>query len=281
MYERDVARPPRPVSRVDFVREVFQIGAEYNFGYDTLISAVVLGDRFVHMRGRRIPYRRLGTRMKEDKRYHAGFMNTLAEQIYSIELAHVVCTITGGSLDDVADVAGYNIMNAVSQCDNAYLYKLQWEVCIVSHFTIRSNNYLTLMADLVWRARLNDSPGTVSSMFFDLSLMICLNRRLLGTNPLTILLACIMLAKRGRLAARRYHRRRIFLQTLSKVSKEYGIPFSIFVRKCLMLKNPGYKAKVLDLIDSGSATSECSDSDRELSEQADWCGSICNALFKL
>ncbi|CAH6419425.1 Hypothetical protein HVR_LOCUS620 [uncultured virus] len=181
MYQRDIPKLPTKITREEFVNEIFNLGHDSNHNYDTMMLAVQVGDYFVDYQGPRTPY--IGWKRKEykkvilpqkksisqlkrnqqkkidtrgftfelssrDPRYDPhGIADVLSEQIYSKELIHTVTAIAADYNED----RGYDIDDANYNCNNAYVYKLQWEICRILKFHIRPINYLKLIGEILWR----------------------------------------------------------------------------------------------------------------------------------
>ena len=218
MYLREIPRLPETVPREEFVKEIFDLGLRLGYGCDSLVAAVEVGDRFVSFEGPRVPY----TSYKKGRRDRLSpsqveMLSNVVPQVYSIELAHVSAVIS----TDIGEDDRYSIDQVANELENGYVYKMQWEICMMNNFSIHSRNFITLMTPLIW-----DPEVRVSQMFWDLSRAICMDKTLLNANPITVVAAIICLAKRGRLRAAREYRERIFKEVIVQVGKEYEIPVS-------------------------------------------------------
>lgn len=221
MYRREIPHLPNTVPRKQFVKEIFDLGLRFDYGYDTLITAVEIGDRFVSYKGDRVSY----TYYKKKNKLSSDQINIITEfvpQIYSRELAYVSLVISA----DVTEDDGYSIGEVADELENGYVYKMQWEICIINDFCIHNNNFITLLGSLIWEANSSVDECTLSKMFWDLSLAICTDETLLYANPINIILAVIMLNNMGKLCTPKQYRERIFQKLMSQVAKEYDIPIS-------------------------------------------------------
>lgn len=218
MYRREIPHLPNVTSRKEFVELVFDLGLRLEYGYDTLITAVEIGDRFISHEGHRIPY----TSYKKDQQNkltsdQIKIITELVPQVYSRELAYVSLVISA----DINEDDGFQIEKAAEELENGYVYKMQWEISMMNNFCIRNHNFITLLVSLI-----PDKKYVFDRMFWDLSRVICMDETLLHTNPITITLAIIILIKRDKLRAQKQYNQRIFQTLMIQISKEYEIPLS-------------------------------------------------------
>lgn len=223
IYERDIPKLPNEICRDEFVNEIFNLGLNYECGYNVLISAVEIGDKFVSYNKKRRPH------TLHNRKFSKGPIKILVDlvpQIYSKELAHVVFAISCNSIEDW----GYSIDNVASQLDNVYVYKMEWEVCMVINFHVPYENFFIHMLSLI------DNPNNISAMFWDLTRQICMDKLLLYSNRASIIVAIILLIKNKKLRAERTYRERIFTQTIILTSNEYEIPLNILLKSLIDYK---------------------------------------------
>ncbi len=200
MYQRDVHVIPIEILRDEFVNIIFDIGLEYYFGYDTLITAVEIGDKYVNF----------------------------DHQYYSDELAHAVIVIASKANED----DHYTSLNAKIDTNNGYVISLEWKVCEILGFHIKNNNFITFICKF-----LNPlTKPTLGSVFWDLSKDICMNPKLLSMDPLVILTVCILLNKIGKLRAIQNNKKRVFSTIMDQISFEYDININDLLKKYIEIK---------------------------------------------
>jgi len=179
---------PKEITRKDYVELIFEIGYEYS--YETIYTAVELGDKFVEHEQSSIP------------------------QIYSTELAYVVLSLVAKAKEDFNF---YCTKTALRETKNSFLINMEWKIGEMFGFCFNSKNFLTLASSLVCCDKLY-------SGFFDLTKEVCMNKKLMKTNPRTLLCGILLLIKKRKLKAPKLHRWRLFSSLLMKASYEYEIP---------------------------------------------------------
>ena len=225
MHQRDIPKLPTKIDRKEFVDIIFDLGLSSMHGYDTIVAAVQLGDKFVSYSGSRISFNdtRFGS-------YDIDIMNQPVPQEYSAELAHVVTIITCKVNED----NGYmDIKEAIYETCNSYVAKMEWEICELFNFNFKVNNFITLIAALVCHKK--DEPITLDSGFYDLSKQICINIELLNMNPFTLVAGILILIKHKKLRASRDNKERIFKNIMVQLAKEYEVELSDVLREYKLL----------------------------------------------
>jgi len=154
MYVRDIIRSPQKITRNEFVNIIFDIGLNYNYGYDTLIASVQLGDQYI------------------DQDYNND---------YTKELAYVCLILTTKLNEDDY----YSTAEAVDELENKYVLVLEWEIFRTCKIKIK--NFMTYLGYLT------NHEIIFGPIFWDLCKDICINKTLLQMNPQTILLGCFLL----------------------------------------------------------------------------------------
>jgi len=220
MYKRNIPHLPEKINRCEFVNIIFDIGLEYQHGYDTLMIAVEIGDYFVSYDGPR------ESLMKKSSK---NMIRNPAPQEYSKELAYVTTVIAAKYNED----NGYDLIeNATIDTENSYVRKMEWEICMILGFTIKNRNFITLIGSL----SLVNPPKLLGSMFWDLIKDICMNQSLMKINPITILLGCFLLHKRGKLRAFYTNKVRNFMTIMTKTAYIYDVPLSNLLKNYCLLK---------------------------------------------
>lgn len=276
MYQRDIPKLPKIITRTEFVDIVFDLGRIHQHGYDTIVASVQLADHFVSFKGVRRPFIQLNISEKKAlksickrnpeltkvrgkfsvQKYHDllltspfqekleqnKFMYELIPQVYSIELAYVVTVIIAKYNED----DGYRWTdNAIADTNNRYVIKMEWEICMLINFHIKINNFITLIGHIIWHTLTEhqkySDPWTfrLHSIFFDLSREICMDQNILAKDPQVIIMGCFLLHKMGKLRANRINKERLFHEVMVKISKEYEVDISDFLHAYIKLKKEG------------------------------------------
>lgn len=240
MYQREIAKLPTEISREDFVEKIFDLGFDQNHEYDTIMLAVQIGDFFVKYDGHRIPHTSWKRKeivesklSKRDPRCDPdGIADILAIQKYSDELVHTVTAIASDYNED----DGYDIAKANVNCNNGYVFKLEWEICSILEFHIQPRNYIRAIGQLIYHKHQYEKIRHLAPIFWDLSKDICLNHQLTIMNPNTVLLGIVMLYKRKRLSAIRKYRCRRFSTLFKNLAREYELPIGKILQAYIAYK---------------------------------------------
>ncbi len=204
MYHKDVIKNCVVINRNKLVDIIFDIGLDYDNGYDTCINAVTIADKYVN----------------------------ITNNPYTIELAHVVCVISNKINED----HGYrSIEYAARQTENGYVRSLEWDVCLSLNFDLIHKNFITYIGYTLDPTMIYCTPPLLGPIFWDISKIIC-NEKLNGIHPKTILLAVLLLNKYNKrpLFVKNY-KERLFMSILSTVSNEYDIPLNKIISKYIHL----------------------------------------------
>jgi len=211
MHLRDIPHLPIEISRKEFVKIVFDVGLIHTHGYDTIIAAVDIGDRFVEYSGSRESYTR-------KHKYNSDYDKILSlpiEQIYSKELAYIVTVIAAKSNED----DGYNdTVEAVDDLCNYYLYKMEWEICTLFNYHFPVNNFITYIGTMLYATTMGSIK--LSSVFWDISREYCFDRKLMKINSPTVLIGMMYLYRKNKLKAIISHKERLFRDTITSIAKE-------------------------------------------------------------
>lgn len=206
MYEEDVDRDQIVIFRNKLIDIIFNIGLEQENGYDTLIMAVDIADRYVF----------------------------LSKGNYTTELAHVVLIIANKINED----HGYKSIQSVSKDINYNkLGSLERNVLILLNFTFPRKNIISYIGYHLDPDMDNKKIPLLPSIFWDLSKQICKNN-LTKIHPKKILISLLMLVKyRKNLKFLKSYKKRVFFDIISAVSNEYDIDFSTIVLKYIEIKS--------------------------------------------
>lgn len=156
------------IKRKKFVEILFDIGIEYEHGYDTIVAAVQLGDQ-----------------LSRDTLF-----------CYSVELAHVLSVIVAKANEE----HGYReIRFAIKDTNNESLSSMEWEILGYLGFQVKVKNFVTLFAELIRRMLPESREFFLGPSFLGLSLVICSDKKLLSACPVSQVFAAILLFRNGKL----------------------------------------------------------------------------------
>ena len=157
MYRRDLKIQPALIVRDVFVTEVLQLGNYHELSPNTIITAVMIGDRYVDE----------------------------CQKFYSIELAHTATVIACKYLEDWGS---YNSTFVASdEVENHIIYDIELEICHLYNYCFPIDNILTLLVQPIIH-EIMTGKRCLGSDFYVLAERICREKSLLTTNPMTILL---------------------------------------------------------------------------------------------
>ncbi|MEM2986521.1 MAG: hypothetical protein QXV60_00270 [Nitrososphaerota archaeon] len=191
------------IHREEFINIVFNIGLDCSHQYDTIVSSVILGDKFVALKN-------IG---------------------YSVELAHVVSVLLAKYKEDF----GYsNTIDAIINTGNRKIIQLEWDVFSSMKYKIYYPSFINIFYILVLFC---DPKYTLGTLFWEISKQVCEDPKLLySTNPKTIVLAVILLYQRGKLKAVRDNKMRMFKELIERLSYEYQVHQTLIIKKYIELK---------------------------------------------
>jgi len=249
MYQREIPHLPIKISRQQFVDEIFVVGMDCGYGCDSIMTAVDVADYFVSYEESRTPYTgwQFGQQTKKENYLKYNFMNEVVPQVYSRELVYVIISVISMANED----SNNNISNWVYHLSNAFMYKMQWEVCMLLNFTIKIDNFMSNISNCIWSLRdtntIKDSEGNimwnsrsdpvaVNSIVYDIGKLICSNDKLLQINRATILVGILLLHKYNKLKATYDYKSRKFLIMMKAISSECEIPLSTVVQSYIRIK---------------------------------------------
>jgi hypothetical protein len=232
------------------------------------MASIQLGDYFVNFNGIRNPfiglndierkiYKEEKCRRKESNlqingqrkesileyimnRREKTFMDELVPQIYSEELAHVTTLIIAKYNED----HGYiHTEYAISDTNNKYVIKMEWEIYMLLNYHVKIHNFITVISNLIpeifdkTSPMDNNIPYHFGSIFKDLCMQICIDRNLLCKDPRILVIATIILYRRGRLKAIKINKKRIFCEIMYEVAREYELNIIDVVREYTKIKS--------------------------------------------
>lgn len=205
MFSRDILKIPTRITREKFVNIVFEIGYRWSHSYNTIITAVMLGDEYI------------------DKIQYKIF------NYYSIELAYVVSILSTKLLEDF----GYcSTSKACYDVGNRYIIEMEWNVFTTTGYNIRRYNYIDAIPKLIN----GNSVKQLNGCFFDISRDICMDKQILNINPFTLILGLTMLYRKNKLLSYKKYKKRIFYGIMRKLSKEYEVDLSDILSAYIKIK---------------------------------------------
>jgi hypothetical protein len=230
MYQWEQPHLPIAISREDFVDIIFDIGLYNLYNYDTVVSSVQLGDSFVEYIGPRNPYvDKLQLEKFPINSYERDILEKLVPQEYSKELAYAVTVIMGKFLDERGRGFGWTNI-AIRETNNYYVVKLEWEVCMILGFHIKTKNFISVIGNLIYSDISYQPTPILNSVFWDLSKDICMNKSILNMDPRTVVLGIKLLHRKKKLRAVTSNRKRFFLQLMNTISNDYEIDMKDLLR---------------------------------------------------
>lgn len=181
MYNKNIEKIPEEITRCEFVTIIFDLGLSYEFGYDTLMAAVQLGDKYI------------------------DYQNN---NYYSQELAHMCTVVISKFNEDYY----YSTSDAIDTIENSYMLKLEWDLFTMINYVVKIDNVMTYIGRLV-----NDEIKLeliLGQIFWYLCKDICMNKQLLLMKHETLLRGCMILHTHNKLKAVHDYKKEFF-NTLS------------------------------------------------------------------
>ncbi len=155
MYKCNI---PDVVCRDAFVDMIFDIGEDYEVGYDTMVNAVKIGDDFMYSTYKK---QRFVLYNKDIKKMYKTFHENENEMIqfnsdhpcikyvdknYSIELA-IVCIVISSKLNE-ENCTLQTIYFAERYTLNSYVIKLEWEIYLSIWKIMALENFVSNMTNI-------------------------------------------------------------------------------------------------------------------------------------
>lgn len=109
-YERELESDPIPITRTNFIREIFKLGQDMEFSVETLVVAVELGDNYPK---------------------------------YSLELAHAACCLASKFGEDNRN--SYSTNDAVDNCKNHLIVDMECYLFSINKFHIKRNSFFKFL----------------------------------------------------------------------------------------------------------------------------------------
>ena len=216
MYQRQIAKAPEVITRDAFITEIFELGRMYEYGYDTIVGAIELADRFMLITEPRQSYHEYVQLQRQCQIYdnykdRLTLLTAPIEQCYSKELVVAVLTLAGKSNEDNP----YSISHGLLFCENYYIVKMEWEIACSFAYYIRINNFITSIGLLVVEENAN-----LASVFAELAQDICRIHQWWTISSTTIIMASLYLYQTNKLKAITTDRIKRFHNFICTVAKE-------------------------------------------------------------
>jgi hypothetical protein len=225
MHLHKIPRPPTEITRDDFLTKIFELGRLYEYGYDTIVGAVELADRFMliteprqscYSHEKLLKLQKLKQLLTIDQQQ---LLTTPIAQIYSKELVVVVLTLAGKVNEDDS----YGILLGLEFCANYYIVKMELEIAQCFHYHIRVNNFITHIG-----SALNDefNHPKLGPVFGELAKDVCKISQWWNLSPLSIIMGTMLLFQRNNLRAITTNKKNIFHKFISTIAEECEQPLS-------------------------------------------------------
>ena len=209
MYKHKIAKPPKVITREQFLQDIFALGRLYEYGYDTIVGAVELADRFMTITEPRQSYHE-HIQMETLDDASKLLATTPIDHCYSDELVVVALTLAGKCNEDDPHSIMYGLLN----CENYYIVKMEWEIAQCFQYHIRVNNFMTYLG-LIF----DDTP-ILGPEFGALAQDVCRVLSWYTMSPVTILMASLWLHQQGKLKAIATAKHQRFVTFIETVAAE-------------------------------------------------------------
>lgn len=196
MYQRQIPRAPKKITRDVFIDMIFELGKTYEYGYDTIMGAIELADKFMLIIEPRTSYHE-HIKVKHKYRIHdrykgqMDFLIAPIEQYYSPELVVVTLTLAGKSNEDDA----HSISYALTFVENYYIIKMEWEVANCFGYYIRVKNIITDIGLII------GENADLASIFGEIAQDVCRIPKWWTISSVTIIMATLYLYQNNKLHA--------------------------------------------------------------------------------
>jgi len=215
MYQREIIENPVQISRYNFIEEILYLGYHYSLCYDTILTAVQIGDIFCNNCSNIFP--------QPD---NCSKFNYQCERIYSIELSHIATIISCKINED----SGYNCTRIVaSDLKNNFVYKLEWEICHFFNFKFPRSTYISNLIDKLGYNLVK------SELYFEITRDLC-HLKLITINPNLLSLIIVWLFQKNKLSSYTRIREKRFVKLIININQEYDIDIPNIIKEINNLK---------------------------------------------
>lgn len=184
MYTWEIVREETFIPRTSYIQIIFDISRRYGHNYDTVISAVLIGDKFIN----------------------------LSKKCYSIELAHVVTILSCKLNED----SGYDSLSeAITTLDNSILISMEQDIWSSLQYQLPRSH---IMSD-IHEFFCGFEDYQFSFIFWEICYQICEESHMLQLNSLVIIMAIIYLGKIDKLKASKTGRLKYFHMLIETIAQ--------------------------------------------------------------
>ena len=226
-YLHKINKPPTEITREEFLDEIFVLGHLYEYGYDTIVGAVELADRFMLVTEPRQSYHEHITLKPSNSPEYEALVTTPITQIYSKELVVVALTLAGKTNEDDP----HSIKYGLTSCENYYIVKMEWEIARCFHYHIRVNNFMTCIGlafddgmNCIGLTKDGLSYQRLGPVFGELAKDVCRIPNWWTFSPLSIVLGTMWLYQQGKLRAVTTSKEMRFAEFVNVVAAECEEP---------------------------------------------------------
>lgn len=230
MFTRDIPKLPLEFSREEYVGYVIKLGYLNNISYDTILTAVYIGDKVVNWdKSWKICHWIKSTDQK--------IISLPMQRIYSKELA-IICLIIICKIKE--DEFNYT-QGIVNDYDNCYLYKMEWEICMNFNFEFPIHNSLTEVAAFYER-KVKDFNESKSFCNFLVRLL-----KMLSANEISykfshnlVLMSLILLSRNDKITITNFdygYKRAYFDRLIKIIRRETGASKINIYKSLIKLKS--------------------------------------------
>ena len=218
MYQHKINKAPTEISREQFLDAIFSLGHLYEYGYDTILGAVELADRFMLIREPRPScHGHIELNSTLDNEAYRTLIITPMAQIYSKELVVVALTLAGKANEDEPHSIHYGLMF----CENYYIVKMEWELASCFRHHIRVNNFMTYIG-LTFDDGM--SYPQLGPVFGELAKDVCHIPNWWNLSPLAIIMGVMWLYQQGKLRAVSTNKQLMFNEFVATIANECEQP---------------------------------------------------------
>lgn len=179
------------LTRDEFVKLLIDLMMDHDCELHTLLTATIIADQYIDT----------------------------TEQTYSENLLAVSANLASKCCEE----------RPFSLRMRSELVNLERTICAQRQFVFPRHNILTLISYLLG-LRIEFTHPQLHADFRYLTFALCLNKSLLQANPLTVLAACVMLHRHGKLPIVELGRTASFTRLTQRISYEYELPLDAVYR---------------------------------------------------
>lgn len=221
-----VPKLPAPCSRSDFIETVFDYGEVVEESCDILLTAVEIGDRFVHSLNEITPHVLQLHPILHKSEETMNLASAPVPRVYSEELAHVVVSLACKAFGE-----DFNLKDSVVGLENNYMFKMEWEVWASFEYHLPHQNFFTVISNLFTTVATYDGKKHLDTSFSRLARAMAHDGTMMSISPATILLACKLLHRRKQLRPQSEARQIFLIQLFMSLAHNYEVSMHAIIRK--------------------------------------------------